>query len=267
MLKKYSINTITPFHLVDQSPWPIITAFAAYFLTSSLVAKMHYYNANFFLKLAIFLLIYCLYNWWHDVLREAEIEGHHTAEVQKGIWLGFQLFICSEVMFFFSFFWSVFHNSANPDPNVGSVWPPLNLDLVDPYSLPLLNTAILITSGFTVTVADYYLIRGKTKITADALLLTILLGTIFTCYQFLEYTVIPFGISDSAFSSSFYIATGFHGVHVIVGFILITVSYNRLLKQNLTTRHHISHELAVLYWHFVDVVWIVLYITIYWWNY
>jgi cytochrome c oxidase subunit 3 len=212
------------------------------------------------------LTLYVMYTWWRDVIREATFEDQHTVAVQKGLRLGMILFIVSEVMFFFAFFWAFFHSSLAPVYNIGGVWPPKAITTMDTYTIPLTNTFFLLTSGATVTWAHHALVARAKKQALLALLLTLTLATLFTCLQGLEYVEAAFNISDGIYGSCFYMATGFHGFHVFVGTIALLVSFIRIVFNHFTNHHHFGFESAIWYWHFVDVVWLFLFINVYWWG-
>jgi cytochrome c oxidase subunit 3 len=256
-----------PFHLVTVSPWPAVSSSAAFCTTSGTVMYMHgYNNGGFVASFGILMLLLVMYTWWRDIIREGTYEGHHTSLVQLGLRMGMALFIISEVMFFFGFFWAFFHSSLAPAVQIGSVWPPYGISTLSAWEIPLLNTIILLTSGAVLTAAHYALILGKRQLTINYLILTIVLAAIFTLFQVYEYINAPFTISDSVYGSTFYLATGFHGFHVFVGTVFLAVCLYRSYKSHFTTQHHIGFEAASWYWHFVDVVWIFLFIAIYWWG-
>jgi cytochrome c oxidase subunit 3 len=218
----------------------------------------------FFLGLA--LVNYSFILWFRDVIAEGTYKGNHTLAVQKGIAIGIALFIISEVFFFLAIFWAYFHSALSPDVEVGSEWPPMGIQAINPFELPLLNTIILLSSGLTVTYAHHSLIEGNRASTLYGLVYTILLATVFTILQGVEYTVSSFTISDGVFGSCFYFGTGFHGLHVIIGTIFLAVAFWRILAYHLTDNHHIGFESGIFYWHFVDIVWLFLYIFIYYWG-
>jgi len=255
------------FHLVDPSPWPFIAGSSALMLTFGFVLYFHGYNGGVFLfHLGGFTLLLVMFVWWRDIIREGTYEGQHTKSVQSGLKLGVILFILSEIMFFFGFFWAFFHSSFNPSPVLGGVWPPAFLTTLSAWEIPLLNTILLLTSGASVTWAHHAIVLGEKSQACIALIITISLATVFTALQGFEYLTAPFNISDSVYGSSFYLATGFHGFHVIVGTIFLAVCLFRLYRNHFTTQHHFGFEAAAWYWHFVDVVWLFLFITIYWWG-
>lgn len=256
-----------PFHLVDPSPWPYVGAFGALGMTIGGVMYFHSYEYGELLLLtSMSVVILVMIVWWRDVIREGSFEGHHTMVVQRGLRQGMLLFIVSEVMFFFSFFWAFFHSSMGPTIEIGGVWPPIGIVPIDAFEVPLLNTAVLLTSGATVTWCHYGVIGGDRFNSIVSLFLTIVLGIIFTGLQALEYYEAPFTIADSVFGSTFFMATGFHGFHVLIGTSFLAVCFFRLLDNHFTKHHHNGLEAAIWYWHFVDFVWIFLFFSIYWWG-
>ena len=256
-----------PFHLVSPSPWPIFTSAALLTLTSSTVLSMHMFsNAIPFLFLALFTLVLSMGLWWRDVISEGTYLGNHTLAVQKGLNMGVALFIVSEGLFFLSIFWAFFHSALAPTIELGAQWPPMGIEAINAFELPLLNTVILLSSGVTVTYAHHSIIQGNRKGALYGLIATVLLAVIFTILQGVEYTVSSFTISDGIFGSCFYLGTGFHGVHVIIGTAFIAVGLWRVLAYHSTDNHHLGLESSILYWHFVDVVWLFLFISIYYWG-
>lgn len=256
-----------PYHLVDPSPWPYVGAMAALGLTTGSVMYFHSYKyGNLLVLCSLSLIIMVMIVWWRDVIREATFQGHHTLVVQRGLKIGMIFFILSEVFFFFSFFWAFFHSALGPAIQIGGVWPPIGITPLNPLEVPLLNTAILVTSGATVTWAHHALISGNRQQSIVALALTIVLGLIFTALQALEYYEAPFTIADSVYGSTFFVATGFHGLHVIIGTTFLIVCLIRLIRHHFTKHHHNGLEASIWYWHFVDYVWIFLFVCIYWWG-
>jgi cytochrome c oxidase subunit 3 len=261
------LKTAHSYHLVDPSPWPLLASLGAFMLTSGLVLYMHKFIGGWQLFITGFtLILYIMYTWWRDVIREATFEDQHSITVQKGLRLGMVLFIVSEVMFFFAFFWAFFHSSIAPTYNIGGVWPPKAISTINTFTIPLTNTFLLLTSGATVTWAHHALLARAKKHTLVALIFTILLATLFTCLQGLEYVNAPFNISDGVYGSCFYMATGFHGFHVFIGTVALIVSFIRIILNHFTNKHHFGFEAAIWYWHFVDVVWLFLFINVYWWS-
>lgn len=253
------------YHIVNPSPWPLTGAFSALLLTSGLVIWFHY-NSTTLLSLGLLANILTIYQWWRDIIREGTYQGHHTPIVQKGLRYGIILFIVSEVFFFAGFFWAFYHSSLVPTHDLGGCWPPTGITPLNPLEVPLLNTSVLLASGVSITWAHHSLIEGKRNHINQALLITILLGLYFTILQASEYFETSFSISDGIYGSTFFIATGFHGLHVIIGSTFLIVCLLRQLKFHFTSKHHFGFEAAAWYWHFVDVVWLFLYVSIYWWG-
>ena len=255
------------FHLVDPSPWPFLMAISAFIMMNGSVMYFHsFIGGNFIMFFGLLLIILLMIIWWRDVIRESTFEGHHTLIVQKGLRYGMLLFIVSEIMFFFAFFWAFFHSSLAPTIEIGSVWPPEGIYPFNPKEIPLLNTIILLTSGATVTWAHHSILLGKKLEGVYGLLSTILLAILFTSLQVFEYKEASFNISDGIYGSTFFMATGFHGFHVIIGTLFLTVCLFRLINNHFTILHHFGFGAAAWYWHFVDVVWLFLFVSIYWWG-
>ena len=253
-----------PYHLVDPSPWPIIGAIAALVLTVGTVLYMHDKSGGMIvMPLGILGILVTMFFWWRDVVREGEFQGHHSPVVQIGLRYGMALFIASEVMFFVAWFWAYFNASLFPTAAIGSVWPPEGILTFDPFELPLLNTLILLLSGVTVTWAHHALREGDRNGLIQGLSLTILLGLTFTGVQAYEYSHAAFGFKDGIYPSTFFMATGFHGAHVIIGTIFLIVCWFRATAGHFKPDHHFGFEAAAWYWHFVDVVWLFLFICIY----
>lgn len=254
-----------PFHLVTISPWPIIISFR---LFNNLICIISWFNnINYYIAPSILCTLLCLYQWWRDISREATFQGHHTFNVYKGLRLGIILFIISEIIFFFSFFWAYFHSSLAPSVEIGQIWPPLGIIPFNPFDIPLINTLILISSGITVTWSHYSIINKKFLERKKRLTLTIFLGIYFTLLQLIEYYEAPFTMADSIYGRTFFIATGFHGLHVIIGTLFLFFCFLRFKLIHFSSAHHFGFEAAIWYWHFVDVVWLFLYIRIYWWRF
>jgi cytochrome c oxidase subunit 3 len=255
------------FHLVDPSPWPFFGAMSALLLTTGGVMYMHsYVGGGFLVALGATSVILCMFVWWRDVIREATFEGHHTSVVQIGLRYGMILFIVSEVLFFAAFFWAFFHSSLAPTVELGAVWPPKGLQILNAWEVPFLNTLILLLSGATVTWAHHAIIGGSRRQAIVGLICTLVLAVLFTSLQGFEYVTALFRISDGVYGSTFYMATGFHGFHVIIGSLFLGIALLRLIKYHFTREHHFGFEAASWYWHFVDVVWLFLFVSIYWWG-
>jgi cytochrome c oxidase subunit 3 len=261
------LNQKHSYHLVDPSPWPLVASIGAYTLVTGGVMYMHSYSfGGKTLFLGFFIILFTMYVWWRDVIRESTFEGQHTSLVQLGLRSGMALFIVSEIMFFFAFFWAFFHASIAPAVEIRSIWPPLGIDVLSAWEIPLLNTIILLTSGVTCTWTHHAILARKYKSAVQGFGVTILLAILFTSFQVYEYLHASFNISDSVYGSCFYMATGFHGFHVFVGTCFLTVCLLRLMLNHFTQTHHFGLEAAAWYWHFVDVVWLFLFVAVYWWG-
>ncbi len=266
------------YHLVNPSPWPLVGSISAFvmavggifFMKNLTMGGMHV--GPFIFGAGLIGVLYTMIAWWTDVVHEAE-HGDHTRVVQLSHRYGMILFISSEVMFFVAWFWaffdaSLFANEAIQYSRVeftGGHWPPKGIEVLDPWHLPLLNTLLLLTSGTTVTWAHHALLNGDREGLKKGLMATIILGLIFTSVQAYEYAHAPFHFKNSIYGSTFFMATGFHGFHVIVGTIFLIVCLIRALKGQFTPKQHLGFEFAAWYWHFVDVVWLFLFACIYVW--
>nr|WMH03355.1 cytochrome c oxidase subunit III [Encyrtus aurantii] len=261
------VNMYQPFHLVTLSPWPLLTAMNIF---SLLVCVIKWFNNNFIdfsILFNIILLLLCMYQWWRDVIRESLFQGFHTFKVIQGLKLSMILFIISEIFFFISIFWCYLHMFLSPSIEIGSMWPPKNLIPFNPYMIPLLNSLILISSGITVTWSHYSIINKNKNQMLQSLFFTIILGLIFSYFQYKEYSECSFTFCDSVYGSIFFMSTGFHGFHVLVGTLFLMVNFIRMINNNFSSIHHFGFEAAIWYWHFVDVVWLFLYLLIYFWSY
>nr|ALO77567.1 cytochrome c oxidase subunit 3 [Lamiinae sp. GENSP02] len=254
-----------PFHLVDVSPWPLFGALGAMVTMMGLIKWFHFYSNNLLL-MGFTITSLIMFQWWRDIVREGTFQGLHTFNVTMGLRWGMILFITSEIFFFISFFWSFFHNSLSSSIELGMIWPPHGIQTFNPIEIPLLNTLILLTSGLTVTWAHHSLMENNFTQALQGLLLTVILGMYFTILQAYEYIEAPFTIADAVYGSSFFMATGFHGLHVIIGSTFLLICLIRLYMNHFSPIHHFGFEAAAWYWHFVDVVWLFLYISIYWWG-
>jgi cytochrome c oxidase subunit 3 len=255
-----------PYHILEPDPWPIIGAFSALALTGGMVMWFHDSPYGPFITFAGLIgVLITMASWWANTVREAH-QGHHTPIVQLHLRYGMILFIASEVMFFLAWFWAFFDASLFPHESLGSTWPPEGVEVLDPWGYPLLNTLILLCSGTTVTWAHHSLIHGDREGLKKGLLLTVLLGLVFTSVQAYEYIHAPFDFKGSIYGATFFMATGFHGFHVIVGTIFLTVCLVRAHKGHFTPRQHFGFEAAAWYWHFVDVVWLFLFVSVYVWG-
>ena len=272
------------YHIIDPSPWPFLGSVGAFVMAIGGIAYMRYHSGGelplfghnlaqpwlFFIGLAI--VLYTMFGWWSDTIRESK-EGHHTRVVSLHLRYGMIMFIASEVMFFVAWFWAFFKASLFPGEAeqvaraafTGGHWPPKGIEVLDPLHLPLYNTIILLLSGTTVTWAHHALIHKDRKGLITGLTLTVLLGMLFSFVQGYEYMHAPFAFKDSIYGATFFMATGFHGFHVIIGTIFLLVCLLRAMRGDFTPQKHFGFEAAAWYWHFVDVVWLFLFFSIYVW--
>lgn len=256
-----------PYHLVTVSPWPLFTSFSLLSMAISAVGYFHGVpHSGIGLNLSFLATLFVMILWFRDVIMESTYLGDHTLQVQKGIFIGMILFIISEVFAFLSIFWAYLHSSLSPNVEIGNSWPPLGITPLNPWAIPLLNTFILLSSGVTITFAHHALIQGSRKDAINGTLLTIILAFIFTGLQYVEYNQASFTFADSVYGSVFFASTGLHGLHIIIGTIFLSVGLFRIVKYHLTVHHHAGFESGILYWHFVDVVWLFLFAVVYWWG-
>jgi cytochrome c oxidase subunit 3 len=249
------------YHILPPSPWPFLGAISAFAMLLGAVFMFHDYTSALFF-LGLFGVLYTMYSWWSDVVQESRV-GDHTPVVQIGLRYGMLLFIISEVMFFAAWFWSFFKHAIYP---ASGAWPPTGIETFDPWHLPLINTLILLTSGATVTWAHHGLLEGDRKAMVNGLLVTVFLGVVFTTFQAYEYLHAHFSFSGNIYGANFFMATGFHGAHVIIGTVFLAVCLARAMKGQFSPEKHIGFEAAAWYWHFVDVVWLFLFAGIYIWG-
>jgi len=254
-----------PFHLVTPSPWPLLGSISALFFVGGLALSWSNQGSSL-LSLGLLLLSLTCFFWWSNIIHESTVLGFHTQRVQSGLRLGIGLFIVSEIFFFSGFFWAYLHCSLAPNVELGCCWPPLGLSSLSAFTVPLLNTVVLLTSGATITWSHSSLKAGSTFNSFAALGFTVLLGSFFTLLQGFEYYICSFCISDGAYGSCFFLATGFHGLHVIIGTIFLSIRLWRIASHHFTPSRHLGLEFACWYWHFVDVVWILLFLVIYVWG-
>lgn len=258
-------NITHGFHLVNPRPWPFINSLNTFSIFSSIILLM---NKKILVNLTtrLIILLFRLYFWWKDVHRESSYQGFHTSIIIKIIIRGIILFIISEIFFFFSFFWESLYYILVLDIEFSMIWPPKGVKFFDIITVPLLNTFILLRSGVRATYSHFLLINKDYNYSIIYLIITIFLGLYFTFLQWIEYKESFFTMSDSIFGSTFYLITGFHGIHVIVGTLFLIVSLIRFIKFSTISSHNLNFEIALWYWHFVDVVWIFLYLILYIWS-
>ena len=258
-----------PYHLVDPSPWPIVGALGGFLIVLGIILAAHY-GDYIVITIGALIVFTVMFLWWRDVVRESRTPGIYTPVVRLGLRYGMLFFITSEVMFFVAFFWSFFNFALFPENVAGlahPIWPPPNIHTPDPFHFAILMTMILLLSGTTITWAHHCLIEDDRKGKLTGLGLTILLGVAFTCTQLWEYTHSPFKFSGGGvYPSVFFLATGFHGFHVIVGTTFLAVCWFRARAGQFTPTRHFGFEAAAWYWHFVDVVWLFLFTCVYWWG-
>lgn len=254
-----------PYHLVDSRPWPILGALGTFTTLIGIIKWFHLHNSSLY-TLGTLIILLVIYQWWRDITREGTYQGLHTNKVTLGLRWGIILFITSEIFFFLAFFWAFLHSRLSPRIEIGINWPPKGVTPFNPLEIPLLNTLILLTSGLTVTWAHHRIIENNFNQSLQSLFLTVTLGFYFRFLQIYEYLEASFTIADRAYGATFFITTGLHGLHVIIGSSFLFICLKRLYSNHFSSIHHFGFEAAAWYWHFVDVVWLFLYILIYWWG-
>ena len=262
-----------PYHLVDSSPWPLSVSVSlmnfaiAVVLLFNKVPLIDNLSTSTPLFVSLISLSLLMYSWLKDVNSEGAFLGCHTIAVKRGLTTGFLLFVLTEVMFFVSIFWAFLHVSLSPAIELGTSWPPLGIEAINPWGLPLLNTFLLLSSGAFITIAHHYFINKNREVAILGFTVTVLLSIIFTACQLVEFSTASFSIADSAFATTFYFGTSFHGIHVILGTVILIVAGLRLKNYYFTSGHHAGIESAIVYWHMVDVVWLFLFVVVYWWTF
>lgn len=255
----------SPFLAVQTSYWPLLVSFALFSSMSSMVLYINAWYNFYAVAYSVFFLVLTTFLWWKDFSRESML-GYHTHKLESSLRVGMLLFILSEVFFFISFFWAFYDASLSPTVELGLVWPPKGIVPLSVYSVPLLNTIILLTSGITVTWCHHSLMNNYFAKSVYSLAITILLGVYFLIMQYVEYSEASFTLADGVYGRTFFMATGFHGMHVFVGTSFLCYVFFNLISGKLLYNHHFSFEAAAWYWHFVDVVWLILFLSIYWWG-
>ncbi len=260
-----------PYHLVDPSPWPIVGALGGFLTVLGIILAAHY-SSYIVLGVGLLVVVFTMFMWWRDVIHESRTPGLHGPIVRLGLRYGVAFFIASEVMFFVGFFWAFFNFALFPEnvavtaPTV-AMWPPEGIVTFNPFHFPFLNTMILLLSGTTVTWAHHGLIENKRRELLLSLGITILLGMSFTFFQYIEYSEAPFSFSGGGvYPAVFFLATGFHGFHVIVGTIFLGVCWLRAKDGQFTPQRHFGFEAAAWYWHFGDVVWLFRFVCVQVWG-
>jgi cytochrome c oxidase subunit 3 len=259
------------YHILSPSLWPFLGAVGGFIMLFGAVVWMHDSGPWMFL-VGLIGVLYVMFGWWADIIAESNV-GDHTPVVQIGLRYGFILFIMSEVMFFLAWFWTFFKHRMYPmdpagnSPAVDGPWPPVGIETFDPWHLPLINTLILLCSGCAATWAHHALAHeNNRKDMKNGLIIAVLLGLIFTAFQAYEYSHAAFSFSGNIYGASFFMATGFHGFHVVIGTIFLFVCLLRLNAGHFTKEKHVGFEAAAWYWHFVDVVWLFLFAAVYIWG-
>jgi len=257
------------YHILAPSLWPLLGAVAGFFMLLGAVLWFHD-NGPWLFLIGLVGVLYVMFAWWADVIAESR-SGDHTPVVQLGLRYGMILFITSEVMFFSAWFWSFFKHALYPitegSPAIDGVWPPEGIETFDPWHLPLINTVILLASGMAATWAHHAIAHENNREDMKwGLILAIALGLLFTVFQIYEYSHAGFGFAGNIYGANFFMATGFHGAHVIIGTLFLFVCLLRLLAGHFSPEKHIGFEAAAWYWHFVDVVWLFLFAAVYIWG-
>lgn len=261
-----------PYHIVRPSIWPLVGAFAGGLFAIGMVLFMHEVKLGGFniglkgIILGVLSILAVMFFWWKDVIFETTKEKVHNKITEIGMRYGMLLFIASEVMFFVAFFWAFFNGALFPNEVMGFTWPPQGIEVIPPFGLPFLMTMILLLSGCAVTWAHHALLEGKNEEVVKALGITVFLGFFFLGFQVYEYFHAHFGFTNGIYQAAFFMATGFHGFHVFVGAVFLAVCWRRSKKGHFTKDKHFGFEAAAWYWHFVDVVWLFLFVAIYWWG-
>jgi cytochrome c oxidase subunit 3 len=262
-----SLKSIHSFHLVDNSPWPFFVSIYLLNLIISLICGIYNKIAhNQLILWSMISLLLSILFWINEIILEGTYKGDHTKSVKLNLMTGFILFVISEISIFISLFFGYFYNSLIPSIEIGTEWPPIGINILNPESIPLFNTALLYFSGICITISQNYLYKRDKSFSLYFLFLTIMLGLLFSYIQYLEYMWAFYTINDSIYSTTFYMLTGFHGLHVIIGTILLIVSLIRLYLNHFIYNHHIGFTSSGIYWHFVDYIWLILYGSLYCWG-
>ena len=256
---------LSSFVFVSSSFWPLILSLSIFRFLVRFFLWVNLFVSIYFPLLSLIRLLLVSLIWWKDLVREG-ILGFHTFKLDLCFRVGIFLFILSEVFFFVSFFWAFFDSSLVPTCEVGIIWPPKGISVLSPYSVPLLNTLILLSRGVSLTWAHHSIISNKYISFIWRILLTIFLGIYFLYIQYSEYIFTRFSFTDGIYGRTFFLTTGFHGFHVLVGFLFLSWVLFISFKGRFIYNHHFSFEASAWYWHFVDVVWLILFISFYWWG-
>ena len=258
------------YHILNPSIWPLIGALSGFLMLVGAVLWMHEVTPYLF-WIGFVGVLYTMFSWWSEVVAESHV-GDHTPVVRIGLRFGFILFVMSEVMFFFAWFWSFFKHALYPMQDYfGSEYVAPHIHTVDPFHVPLINTLVLLLSGCAVTWAHHGLVHNNDrKALVNGLAIAVVLGVAFTALQAYEYGHLimseDWTFGGDIFYSNFFMATGFHGAHVIIGTIFLLVCLIRAIRGDFTPEEHVGFEAAAWYWHFVDVVWLFLFFAVYMWG-
>lgn len=261
-------KNFSPCHILPYSPWPILVSFSLGNLAISSIALMHNLaNANITLCLSYYMTLIFIWNWFRDILRESLYLGLHSKKTKSAFSNGFLLFMVSETFFFATFIWAYFYIALSPTVHLGATWPPLGISPINPWTLPLLNTVLLLSSGATATWAHNAILAKDLFNAIKGLLLTVTLGTLFTLAQLHEYKYAPFNLTDSVFGTLFFSTVSLHGIHVLIGTIFLLLCLYRLITYQFSNIQHIMLEAALIYWHIVDIIFLILFTSFYIWVY
>lgn len=255
----------SPFLAIQTSFWPLLVSIILFAVIGNTVLWINLKTTLISVAFPLVFLVVLAFMWWKDVMRE-RLLGYHTHKLEVRLRIGMLLFILSEVFFFVSFFWAFYDATLSPTVEIGLTWPPKGISPLSVYSVPLLNTVILLTRGITVTWAHHSIINNYFNKSIISLIVTVLLGVYFMAIQYVEYCEASFAISDGIYGTTFFMATGFHGFHVTIGTLFLLYVALAVSRGQVTYSHHFCFEAAAWYWHFVDVVWLFLFINIYWWG-
>lgn len=254
-----------PFHIVTLRPWPLAIGAFTLGIAGGLASWLHGHSIDLITWRTLGVTI-ATKIWWRDIVVEGTYQGFHTKKVAISFYWGIGLLILSEIFFFLRFFWTFLHRALAPTTEIACQWPPTGISPVNPITWPLFNSIILLTRGALANLAYLYVIIGRLQKATDAINGAIAAGILFTSIQAYEYYHAPFTIADSVFGSVFYILTGFHGLHVLVGTIILQVQKKRIQYLHFSPKHHTGLLTAIWYWHFVDLVWLILFALVYIWG-
>lgn len=283
-----------PFHVLYLSRLPMVMGALAGNLALAIIVKLHpeildtcskffglgnflpLFNlgnpsetADFIIIQILVLILITMWAWGRELVNESTHAGFHTTNVVTGLKYGMLLFLASEMMLFFPFFWAFFHATLSPAVTLGSVWPPEGIageETLDAFMLPLVNTLVLLSSGVALVAAHRAIIAGCNTLVLNGLFIAVCLGILFSWLQYLEYGLTKYTIADGLYGSTFFMLTGLHGFHVLVGTCLLLITYWRAVQKQFSRERHMFFEAAAWYWHFVDVIWLFVFALVYLWG-